>query len=332
MSPDHRRSEPVASGPCPVFIFSLPRTGSTLLQRVLGAHSEISTVSEPWILLPLLYARRDTGIYAEYDHGLARGAVDDFIATLPAGGADYDDAVRAFAMRLYERAARPGASLFVDKTPRYHVVAEDVMRIFPDAKSVFLWRNPLAAAASLINTYADGQWNLYLNKVDLFDGIGHLIDAYRANQQRAYAMRYEDLVREPEAELRKLCDYLGVPWQASMLTDADRVELGGRLGDRRQAPVSADGVGSWQATFAPALRRRWARRYLSWLGRERLATMGYDLDELRAELSSTPATFDGVAVDAARMLYGTAWSGLEPVLVRDKVRRLRDWRGIHAHP
>jgi hypothetical protein len=39
-----------------------------------------------------------------------------------------------------------------------------------------------------------------------------------------------------------------------------------------------------------------------------------------------------MAVDAARMLYGTMWSGLEPVLVRDKVRRLRDWRGIHAHP
>ena len=321
----------MASAPRPLFIFSLPRSGSTLLQRALAAHSEVSTVSEPWILLPLLYARRDDGIYAEYDHGLAKGAIDDFVVTLPKGGGDYDAAVRAFAEQLYARAGA-GATYFVDKTPRYHLVVDDVLRVFPDAKVVFLWRNPLAVAASIMNTYAEGRWNLYLSKVDLFDGLTRLVAAFGAHRQRVHAMRYEDLVASPAPELRKLNDYLGLTWEDAMLTDLGGIELLGRLGDKRRSVVMAEPAGHWHGAFATPLRQRWARRYLRWIGAPRLATMGYDLDALLSELAHVPARRDGQLQDALRMLYGVVWSGFEPVLVRDKVKRLRDWRGIHAHP
>lgn len=292
----------------------------------------MATVSEPWILLPPLYARRSEGVYAEYDHGLAKGAVDDFVDALPGGSADYDAAVRAFAEELYSRAGKPDATYFLDKTPRYHLIVKDVLRVFPDARFVFLWRNPLAIGASIMNTYAAGHWNLYLCKVDLFDGLAALVDAYRANEDRVYALQYEDLVAAPERELRAVCDYLELPWTDTVLTDGDTVELAGRLGDRRRAPVSPEPPGRWQAAFANPLRRRWAQRYLAWVGEDRLATMGYALDDLLAALDADPPGFNGVASDAARMLYGVVWSGFEPVLVRDKLRRLRDWRGIHAHP
>jgi hypothetical protein len=320
--------------PRPLFLFSLPRSGSTLLQRALAAHPDISTVSEPWILLPLLYARRSEGAYAEYDHGLAKGAVDDFVATLPEGGADYDEAVRAFAGHLYARAARPGAAYFVDKTPRYHLVVEDVLRVFPDAKFVFLWRNPLAVAASIMNTYAAGRWNLYLCKVDLYDGLARLVEAFAANGNRAYALRYDDLLADPATQLGELCDYLGLPRQPSMVAALDGVALNGRLGDRdgRYRGFAAEPLDSWRTTFGNPLRRRWARRYLDWLGADRLATMGYEIAELRAALAAGSAELDGVGSDAARMLYGMVWSGFEPVLVRDKLRHLRERRTIHAHP
>ncbi|MFV1990599.1 MAG: sulfotransferase, partial [Acidimicrobiales bacterium] len=47
----------------PAFLLSLPRSGSTLLQRLLGAHSMVATVAEPWLLIPPLYALRDEGVY-----------------------------------------------------------------------------------------------------------------------------------------------------------------------------------------------------------------------------------------------------------------------------
>jgi len=48
-----------------IFILSLPRSGSTLLQRILGGHSQVHTVAEPWLMLNPLYALRETGIEAE---------------------------------------------------------------------------------------------------------------------------------------------------------------------------------------------------------------------------------------------------------------------------
>jgi len=49
----------------PIFIFSLPRSGSTLMERILATHPAVGTASEPWILLPFLYTRIRDGVYAE---------------------------------------------------------------------------------------------------------------------------------------------------------------------------------------------------------------------------------------------------------------------------
>ncbi|MGH3139020.1 MAG: sulfotransferase, partial [Gaiellales bacterium] len=85
----------------PVFVFSLPRSGSTLLQRMVATHPEIATASEPWILLPQLYALRETGIVAEYGHRTAARAIADFGDSLPGGRDDYLDEVRRSALALY---------------------------------------------------------------------------------------------------------------------------------------------------------------------------------------------------------------------------------------
>src|SRR3712207_7451790 len=73
----------------PLFLFSLPRSGSTLAQRILAAHEPIATASEPWILLPYLYTLREHGVYAEYNHRILVQAVEDFCAVLPGGRDDY---------------------------------------------------------------------------------------------------------------------------------------------------------------------------------------------------------------------------------------------------
>ena len=67
----------------PIFLFSLPRSGSTLLQRLLGGHPDIMTVSEPWLLLPLCYALKAEGLLSEYNNGWATKAINDFIMEFP---------------------------------------------------------------------------------------------------------------------------------------------------------------------------------------------------------------------------------------------------------
>src|SRR5215217_1222403 len=130
----------------PIFIFSLPRTGSTLLQRVLSAHNEVSSVAEPWVLLPLLYSLRKNGAYSEYGNNLMVSAVEDFCSELPNGRDDYLFEIRECVLRLYQKVSKSSdsPSYFLDKTPRYHLVADDIVQMFPDGKFILLWRHPLS--------------------------------------------------------------------------------------------------------------------------------------------------------------------------------------------
>ena len=66
----------------PVFLFSLPRSGSTLLQRMLLGHEQIASISEGWVLLPLIYAMKKKGVVAEYSHISSQIAMRDIIANL----------------------------------------------------------------------------------------------------------------------------------------------------------------------------------------------------------------------------------------------------------
>jgi Sulfotransferase family len=78
----------------PIFLFSISRSGSTLVQRIIAAHDGVATASEPWLLLPHAYTLRPQGIDAEYVHPLLVTAIEDFAQSLPKGGDDYVDELR----------------------------------------------------------------------------------------------------------------------------------------------------------------------------------------------------------------------------------------------
>ena len=321
--------------PTPLFLFSLPRSGSTLAQRILAAHGPIATVSEPWILLPYLYTLREQGIYAEYNHRLLVQAVEDFCAVLPDGRDDYVAEIRRFALRLYAKASPNGTRYFLDKTPRYHLVSDEIVTAFPDGKYLLLWRNPLAVVASIIETWAGGKWNLYRFKVDLFDGIENLVRTYERHEEKVHAVRYEALITHPEETWSGVFRYLDLPFDPSALDLFGDVELVGRWGDRsgtrRYTEVSADPLTRWRQTLNNPVRKSWCRRYLRWIGRDRLAVMGYDLDDLIADLDSLPASYRRVGSDVGRGCWGLIRDLSEPRILGQKLSRLPAWNRIHVH-
>ena len=291
----------------PVFLFSLPRSGSTLIQRVLALHSQIDTVSEPWILLPYLYSLKKEGICAEYGHFMLQEAVSDFCNKLPNGQEDYLAEMRMFVLNLYRHASSSNSIYFLDKTPRYHLIVNEVFQLFPQEKYIFLWRHPLALIASIIDTWADGKWNLFRYEVDLFQGLGNLIDAYSRNQDISYSLRYEDFLLNQEDELKKIYQYLDLPSDLSFrLTDVP--ELKGRWGNppkaKKYKTLSKDPLNKWKATLSNPLRKAWCKKYLMWIGKDRLKIMSYELDELLDELTTIPTDFRSVHSDMIRMTYG----------------------------
>jgi hypothetical protein len=325
----------VNTSPTPLFLLSLPRSGSTLAQRILAAHEAIATVSEPWVLLPYLYTLRERGIYAEYNHRALAQAVEDFCEVLPGGREDYVAEIREFALRLYGKASPNGTSYFLDKTPRYHLISDELIATFPDGKYLFLWRNPLAVAASIMETWAGGKWNLYRYKVDLFDGVANLIRTYQRHEDKVHAVRYEALVAEPEEAWSGVFRYLDLPFDRSVLEQFGDVELDGRKGDSsgtsEYAEVSSEPLERWRRTLNNPIRKAWCRRYLRWIGRERLAVMGFDLDGLLAELDSLPTSYQRIGSDIERACWGLIRDLSEPKILGQKLSMLPAWNRIHVH-
>jgi hypothetical protein len=301
----------------PIFLFSITRSGSTLVQRVVAAHDGVATTSEPWLLLPYLYALRDRGVTAEYTHGLSTAAIEDFCAELPNGVEDYRRELHDFVLRLYEKAAGPTATHFLDKTPPYYFIADEIMRLFPEAKFVFLWRNPLSIVASIVETWHGGRWHATSHREDLFIGLPRLVATYRHNRPRAHAARFEDLVGGQEHHWRALMTYLEIPFDPLALERFSAVRLGGRMGDptgvKQYATLSPESTVKWRSTLGNPLRKAWCRRYLRFLGTERLATMGYDGEQLAAELDLLPTTAASLLPDLRQLAGDVA---REPLRVR----------------
>ena len=320
----------------PIFIFSLPRSGSTLAQRTLAAHEAVSTTSEPWLLLPYVYATRAKGVYAEYTHEGAAGAIEDFSRALPGGTEDYVAELREFVLRLYARAADDNAQYFLDKTPRYDLIAEEVISLFPQGKFIFLWRNPLSVVASNMETWSGGKWRLYTQKIDYFDGLASLVAAYERHQDRACAVRYEDLLLDPEQEWRRVFEYLNLKFDPDLLTTFTEVKLTGRMsgdptGSTQYQSVAREPLEKWKQTLTNPLRKAWCRRYVNWIGAERLGTMGYDMEHLLTELNNIPTTSRLLLSDTLRLGYGLFYQWMEPTLLKDKLKLLPHiWR-IHVH-
>jgi len=298
-----------APDPTPLFLLSLPRSGSTLVQRVLAAHPAIATVPEPWLLLPQLYATRGQGVYAEYGYGPSSRAIHTFAQGLPGGPNAYDTELRAFVLRLY-RLAADGAPYFLDKTPRYHLVADELLSLFPDAKVVVLWRNPLAVVASIVETWAGGRWTFGRWDVDLHEGLDSLVRAAERHATQVHVVRFEDLVGEPESSWPNLMDYLGLSFDPAVLTSFAETSLESRMGDaigsREYRELSTEPLRKWRRTFCNPLRKEWGTRYLRWIGEERLAAMGYDLGALLADLSAAPTSVRLLGSDAWRSVYAGA--------------------------
>lgn len=309
--------------PVPLFLLSPPRSGSTLLQRMVATHPDISTVSEPWILLPLAELVRNDLSVARYDRHLATRGVSEFLGAVDDAGPD--EFIRRVALDAYGSAA-PGAMYFLDKTPRYYLLADWLPVVFPESRSIALVRNPLAVAASIIGTWGGGRWNLFLYRVDLYTGMERLADI--AATKRFPVFRYEDLVADPDGTLTAVLEAFGVEGGADV-SSFGSVELKGSMGDptggaRFGGTVSESSASSWSTAFANPLRRIWALVYLRRLGRARLAALGYDYDMLRRETLAAPWSFDHLISDVALMAGGSVYVAIAELLP-SKARGIFDW-------
>ncbi len=308
-----------------VFLISMPRAGSTLTQRLLTGHPAIHSRSESWLMLQPLLARRSDMVEGLYNQDLAALALDEFVSHLPGGEADYLYRLRECYAGLYQDAlARSGATRFLDKTPRYHLIWPDLMALFPRAKFVLLWRHPLAVLHSMYEMVGCEDARMDVWQVDLQRGLDNLLALRRSG--RALELYYEDLLADPEGELRRITDHLQLPFERAMLDLGDGDGEDWRMGDRKTAFASRE--------LLPSRQDHWRTRLDALPGFAALADsfleanepllreLRYDVDEMRRHVPQAGCAWTEALMDK------TGLPPARPVMRYqiDRMTRLERWR------
>lgn len=198
---------PRANGNAPIFVIGLPRSGTTLVERILSSHSLVSSAGElDCFALATVDAIRRR-------HGQQQVSRQELVAL--SASLDFAQLGEDYLRRA--RAALDSGGRFVDKMPLNYLYCGLIRRALPNAKIVHVTRHPMAAGYAMYKILFK---NGYPFSYDLGE-IGRYYIAYRQLMQHwretmpgaMYELSYENLVENQLGETRKLLEYCGLEWQ-----------------------------------------------------------------------------------------------------------------------
>lgn len=226
----------------PIFIVGMPRTGTTLLDRMLSNHAEVHSAGETQNFPTAL--QRASGSQAA-------------LLSLP----DLASATRQIEWRrlgaVYVESSQPATAVghrFIDKMPHNFLYAGFIARALPNAKIICLRRGALDACLGNFRHLFDLDSGFYDYSLDLLD-IGryyiqfdHLLAHWRkVLGTRIMEVRYEALVLEPEATLRKMLAFCDLSWDEACLRPQDNhAPVSTPNSWQVRAPIYTSAVGRWQ--------------------------------------------------------------------------------------
>jgi tetratricopeptide (TPR) repeat protein len=226
----------------PVFIVSLPRSGSTLLEQMLGSHPEIEPVGE------LLYIPAMLRSVMEMATRRGKVTVPQAISALT------DDQAAALGHDYLRRAAlhrKTDRPFFIDKLPHNWSNVLFIQRILPQARFVDIRRPAMDCCFSNFSlsftrvhassfTLKDvGQcYSDYVRLMDHFDKVAPGL---------VHHVSYSRLVDDPRGEIAPVLDYLGLPWDDAVLEfhKLDRV-VRTPSSEQVRRPINRDGMEVWR--------------------------------------------------------------------------------------
>ena len=231
-----------SEAPDPIFILGMPRSGSTLLEQILSSHSAVEgTMELPDIaaMVRRFGGRKKRGDTSNYPEGLDALSADEICAL----GEEFLERTRV--------QRKLGKRFFIDKMPNNWVHVGFIHLILPNAKIIDARRHPLACCFSNFKQhFARGQgfsYSLsdmgayYYNYAMLMEHFDSVMPG------RVHRVIYEDMVADPETEVRRLLDYCGLPFESECLRFYEN-ERAVRTASSEQVrqPIFTGGVDQWR--------------------------------------------------------------------------------------
>lgn len=232
-------------GPTPIFIVGMPRSGTTLLDRMLGNHSQV----------------RSAGELGTFRRSLERVANRFTRPMLDEGMVERLSRIEfAEVGRLYlgnsQWQAR-GRPFYTDKLPRNWLLVPLIQRAIPNARILHMVRDPLDVTFSNLRSYFGADYAYCYDMNCLADHYLRYRDMvarwHAASQGAMLDVSYTNLVADPDAELRRVFAFCGLPWES------DCADLA-----RNHEPVATLSATQVRGSIRTGLSERW-RHYASHL-------------------------------------------------------------------
>jgi predicted Zn-dependent protease len=237
-----------SAAPDPIFIVGLPRAGSTLIEQILSSHSQVEGTMELHDIGQMVRkigGAGKKGRASTYPDILAAFAPEQFRAL----GEEY-----LKRTRVHRKTDRP---FFIDKMPNNFLHSGFIRLILPRARIIDARRHPLGCCLSCFKQhFARGQTFAY-SLTDLGDYYAHYVELmahYDAVMPgHVHRVFYENMVSDPEEEVRRLLAYCGLPFEDSCLRfyENDRAVRTASSEQVRQ-PIFTGATDHWQ-NFEPWL-------------------------------------------------------------------------------
>jgi len=223
----------------PIFIFGQPRSGTTLVERVVSAHSSITSAGELRQLDQAVRRLTPVASSPQYSGSLAAAMA----------GIDAQALAQAYASQLPKHIQ--SAVYFTDKHPANFVYLPLILRAFPNARVIHLRRNPLDACFS---NFKQLYTTAYPHSYDMGELARHyarydgLMQVWRERfGDRFYEVQYEAFVSDINTQANMLFQFLGLPVepqciefhkQSSPVSSASAVQV--------RQPVHKGSIGRWR--------------------------------------------------------------------------------------
>jgi Sulfotransferase family len=266
------------TAPGPLFVVSMSRAGSSLLYALLNKHPQVALMFEGDLVrlrstfLNPIGLRHWTERWDLFDQALTRHALDREV--IPNGVSNFPKAFSA-AHRLY--AQKKGAVIWGDKSPAYFNWLARMAKDFPEARFIIVWRDPTYTANAVLRAAAAGSAHFRRRGAVLREFLGYEILKKQCDRLLRCGVpvcqiNYEDLTRETEAVMRRVCDFLTIDYEHSLSTlqNADRSAI---FEGSHHSLVRGDTIvqGPRENLISPKLREKinsyvalWRQSYPGW--------------------------------------------------------------------
>ncbi len=222
----------------PIFVVGLPRTGTTLVERIISSHSQVHSAGE--VQQFPIAVRRMAGVA-----GAPRHAAAVFEAAANADTKALGEMYLGSTVR--QRGKKPR---FVDKLPLNYLYVGLIAKAFPNAHIVHVTRNPIDSCfANYKQLFADAYFHSYDQRemARYYVRYRRLMQHWRSVLPgRFIDVAYEDVTADLEREARRIVGYLALPWEeACVAFHRNSAAVGTASAIQVREPVYRRSVDRW---------------------------------------------------------------------------------------